>query len=342
MMEESSPTFPDGVADLLRQVDRQVPRTTDWFWRHRGEVHIERIENAKDGEEKVPQGCAKHGYWVRGRYDDELGLKETDAEALATCAVVAEFGVAAEWEKRVVLGPDPRAQLAAEQAMHHVHREDGWRPVPNTPVHRYAARIWVNGEQVKIPPEVALRSRYRLGYMEGEERREIMMEALRGDACEQVTEEIRHQYETHNRMCFLSYEHGGDVEWPMSEEEAATLIAPLRITGESDDGSRDWTFEHAPMFESDLIDHVIEVVSNGEHRRAELLFQSVLRANPRQIEALTWLGCLVEKIGREAEASALCAEAVYQGRSVIPEEFDWQRDRLAWGWIASGCWSVGR
>ena len=335
VMEESARVFPDGVADLPRQVDRQAPGTTDRPWRRRGEVHIERIENAKDGEAQAPQGCDEHGYWVRGRYDDELGLEETGVEALATRAVVAEFGVASVWEKRVALGPDPRAQLAAEQAWHHVHREDGWRPVPNAPIHRYAARIWVDGEQVKIPPEVALRARYRLGYMEGEDRREIMMEALRGDAFERVTEEIRRQYETHHRMCFLSYEHGGGVEWPMSEEQAETLITPLRITGKSDDGSRDWTFEHAPRFESDLIDYAIEVGSSGEHRRAELILQSVLRANPRQIEALTCLGSLAEHLGHQAEASALFAEAVYQGRSVIPEEFDWQQDRLEWGWIAN-------
>ena len=50
---------------------------------------------------------------------------------------------------------------------------------------------------------------------------------------------------------------------------------------------------------------------------------------------MMWLGCLVDELGREAEAAALLAEAVYQARSAIPDEFNWQRDQLPWGHIAN-------
>ena len=229
-IERSWDVFPHGVIDLPRQVDRSTPGTIHETVVERGEVHIERIENAPADRSAVPAGCGEHGEWVRRLYDDSPRLEPVDLEAMATEQVTVGFGVATVWEKRVALGSEPRGQLAAEQAFPGVDPEDGWHPVPDTPIHRYVRGLVINGRPVKVPPEVALRTCYRLTCMERGNNEERTLEALRGDAEARVTDYIRNEYVQHNRSWFVTYDDYGTIETSLAARPRPPPSSPKRST----------------------------------------------------------------------------------------------------------------
>ena len=148
-----------------------------------------------------------------------------------------------------------------------------------------------------------------------------------------MTRYIETEYQQHKRVWFVTHADFETVEWPMTPEDAAVLLPPPRVLGRDDSGARTWSFDWPPRFEADVIDYATELWTQDEHHRAEPLLRAVLKANSRQIDALMRLGCLVEQLGRDAEAAALLAEAVYQARSAIPDDFNWQRDQIPWGHI---------
>lgn len=334
-IERSWDGFPNGVVDLARHLAQARPGRVHGDFAWQGEIHIERIENASPEWTAVPEGCEQHGCWVRGLYDGSPPPEATNLEAIATGRVTVEFGVGTVWEKRAALGADPRIQLAAEQAFGGIEFNDGWYPVPDLPTHRFVREMSVNGKPVKVPPELALRTRYRLSHHTNGQSEERTIEALRGDAETIVTDFIRTEHTEHNRVWFVSYDDHGHfdwvVVWPATEDKTLSLRTPPRVCGEDEDGSREWAFDNPARFEDDVVTLACELWTNDEPDRAESLLRAVLRANPHQFEAMMWLGSLIDKIGREAEAAAWFGEAVYQARSLIPDDFNWQRDRIPWG-----------
>ena len=238
-------------------------------------------------------------------------------------------------QKRIALEEDPRAQLAREQARHPWFATDGWNVVASEPEHRFITALYVNATPTQVPQRLAVRARYRLTSGREGEQIEVDIEALRADAEATITDALTQEYQRHQRMWFVSYANGEHVEWPMTHEQATTLVGPAYAGEPEADGTRTWHFAYAPWRESQFIDETIDLWNAGEFERAQQRFSATLRGNPRQIEALTCLGHMKEEKNASGEAVALLAEAVRCARDALGPEYTRGRDRIPYAPIGN-------
>ena len=339
-IQEKAVLFELGVANLPQLVDQQVLDEEETAVLFRGEVYIDRIEVPRGHPQvALPAGCDQHGDWVRGRYDRNDGFAPFNLEAVAIERTMARFGVAGEWEKRVPVA-DLEHQLAIEQAPLFIDREEGWRRVHPEVVHRYLIELEVgNWGRMKPPGPLALRAHCLISLMrDGEQDFDgFLFTALRGRISETIESLLDEDPERREQLVAITHDDGRDVSVPLMPEVAAQKQLGFFPTGDQAAPGQctTWTFSVEPEYESELIGIGTEHWQAGEQEDAKRVFRSVLRGDPRQIEALTCLGSIQLESEQHAEATALFQEAVYQGRDAISPEFDWTKDRIKGGYSSN-------